>query len=108
MNVTIKKINRLEVVAEVEARVKTWVDEFDEERVWKTTNVLMGIMGFWEIVDGKIAEMDSKIKNASGKHELEEIKKPQKAFKKKIEEFLVLVGMCLASTMPPYKVSTMI
>lgn len=45
MNLAIKKINQLEVVTKVEAKVNTWVDELDEDIFWKFTNNLVGIMG---------------------------------------------------------------
>lgn len=86
MNVALKKINHLEAIVDVEVRANTWVDELDEDRIWKSANDLVDIMGKWRTVGRKIDNMESKIKRAGRKPKLEEVKKSQKVLIRKIEE----------------------
>lgn len=81
MNVTIRKINQLEVPIGVEARV----DEMGKDKIWKIVNDLVGFMWQWDKVSKKIEDMDSKIKIAGTKLKLDEVKKSQESLNKKIE-----------------------
>lgn len=81
MNVSIRKISRLEVFAEAEAKANNQVKGADKDKVWKATNDFSGLVDNQYNIKGIITYLDAKMRMNRTKDELEEIWCSQGALK---------------------------